>query len=232
MNEKRLVLKSQKNDIFVEINKLQLNPAEFAWQEIASQKSAFLIISKLVHIPSGYFFEFDFLKDEHYCRYSPAEDMAIKSKYPVSWELQYTNVKQWLSCLKIEIWLPDYWEQIFNDNKDLNIFVSDNISIKDEVTVFNPEEQKYISQQLIEINEHLNKIYTLNKDQSEYIKNSLVYLVDASNRVTRKDWKLIFIGKLVDIISQIALPSNIAKEYFKFAINAIIQLFTGQRLLP
>ena len=83
------VLQSQRIEVLTLVRYLGLEPREFRWEHAASVHSSKLL-DRVVHIPSGYFFEFDNLggAQEHYATFSPGRTTHIETAYPGSWESQ------------------------------------------------------------------------------------------------------------------------------------------------
>ena len=55
-----LILKSQASEIFQLIESVQLIPQDFKWETVDSFNTPYLKVSKLIHISTKYYFQFDF----------------------------------------------------------------------------------------------------------------------------------------------------------------------------
>jgi hypothetical protein len=104
---RRTLLKTQRNDVFREIENAGLDATEFEWEEQIGYErisrlgdSVELSISVLVHKPSKFFFAFYPGRGT----FSPGEQMLTESQESMgAWRLQLANVSRWISCLNREI---------------------------------------------------------------------------------------------------------------------------------
>ncbi|HCJ66035.1 MAG TPA: hypothetical protein DHV62_01585, partial [Elusimicrobia bacterium] len=116
--EKNLILKSQANEIFEEIQRRGLDPSQFQWEERDSElHGGGLLVSALIHRPTQYYFIFDRRYEERYTVRSPGRDTGIDKREVSSWVGQRQHVLEWLNCLKREIEAPDLWGAISQETK-------------------------------------------------------------------------------------------------------------------
>jgi hypothetical protein len=106
----RLILKSQANQVLQAIQAKELDGSEFerGQRESLFQQSG-LIVSVLIHRPSGYYYLFDFRDGKHFAEYSPGPDSPVRRENPGGWGSQISYVRQWLDHLKREVEAPDLW---------------------------------------------------------------------------------------------------------------------------
>lgn len=206
--------------------KLGLDPTKFEWSESRSKCTNDLVVSKLTHKQTEYFFLFDILRERHYAIRSPGKDIGQDEIYTKDWQNQLIGVRQWLSILKKEIESPDLWSVAVDQVKAMEM----DLRNRRDAEYFTSEEVAFINVQFDEI-----KLYVsssgLDQERLQYISEQIDYLRESCSRQTRKDWLFLFIG----IFTSFALSMGGGEKaigIFKFALNAIASLFSGQPLLP
>jgi hypothetical protein len=108
---KRLLLKSQKNEILGILTGLNLDPWSFNWVEIPSEIDPEKTVSRLVRINTDFFYTFEMNGEAHYAIFSPAKESYIGTSYPVTWAEQCRSFKNWLKVLEKEACEPDLWKR-------------------------------------------------------------------------------------------------------------------------
>ena len=143
---RNLILRTQKNGVLASIQQRGLSPSAFSWDEVRSRRAGLLIVSRIVHTETGYFFLFDFQQSVepagllHYCQYSPAETRSVHEGYTGDWDSQRVKVVEWLLNLTREISAPDLWATIESEKQ----LVSDAVRASEDNTPFTLDEQKRI----------------------------------------------------------------------------------------
>ena len=224
---KSLILKSQADQIFFIINQLKLKPEEFVWKEANSGISKELIVSKLIHTNTNYFFKFDFNQGSHYCVFSPGETKQTDTQFPGDWNLQLSYFKNWLTYLKREIVSPDLWSQIDKEN-----ILAKGVTEYEDNLLFTQSEYEKIRISLNELKEFIITTQNLSQNDLKYLETRMNYLEESSKRLGRKDWISILIGVLTNIIIGLALAPETAKELFKITSDAFNWLLINSFLLP
>jgi hypothetical protein len=225
--QKSLILKSQADQIFFIINQFKMQPDEFLWEETKSGITQDLIVSKLVHSKTKYFFRFDLTKGKHYCVFSPGETKHTDTQFPGSWDLQIDYFKDWLSYLKREISSPDLWSKIDKEN-----ILAKGVTESEDNLPFTSMEFEKIQVSLNEIKEYILKTQSLSQNDVKFLETRISYLEESSKRLGRKDWISILIGVLANIIIGLALAPETAKELFKITSDALNWLLINNFLLP
>jgi hypothetical protein len=226
--EKRTLLPSQMNEIFSLVQQIELNHSDFEWRERVSSQSSNITISDLVHKSTGFYFLFDYHPTHrHYSQCSPGEDTAIQQQISRSWETQKTFAKTWLHWLKREIESPDLWGSIARGAEIAEAAASNDT----ENISFNENEKQYIATGINEIKEYLLKAHDLSERNATLVAQRLDYLIEASNRVGRKDWINLLLSVLVGIVISAALPPDSARELFSFAGQVLHQILHSPLLL-
>ena len=94
------------------------------------------------------------------------------------------RVSAWLEEVKRDLETPDLWAELQREAKLLGA----GSNAVTENTPFTPEEQKEIARETKELAKYVRKIHLLSPAQMQVLDEKLEYLVDASDRLGRKDW--------------------------------------------
>jgi hypothetical protein len=169
-------------------------------------------VSRVVHKFSGYYYQFEYHRELNYGWFSPGVNFPIEHAGAASWSVQIQYVNAWLKKLKRELEEPDLWEAIANEKVLSEISVEQNENIP-----FSIEEIHRIQESLNEIKQYLIPSQPFSAEQLKYLDARFDYLDDAATRLGRKDWIVIFVGSLTNIIVGLALTPSIARELFHIA---------------
>jgi len=223
---KNLVLNSQANQILELIQQQNFEPTEFKWEQSESSVTQDLYVSKLIHKRTNSFFKFDFLRKKHFCVYAPGKEKQSDSEYPGGWDTQISYFNKWLVYLKRELESPNLWETIL----DLNLLKSDidKILVNDRFTI---EELLKIESSVNEIKEHVLTTQNLTESSKIFFENKMNYLVDSSKRLGRKDWIIILIGIITNVVISLSFSSTATKELFMVVSKTFNWLSTYTTLL-
>lgn len=156
--------------------------------------------------------------DYQYTRYAP--EFPLSDIYPQQNYISFREIierfNKWLfQCVDAYIEdkeEPDLWQELNMGNKTLNI---NNIDF-DNKTLFSSEEKRQIGLSLNELKLLMHKKISTSKDEQEIINNRLDYLIDASKRLNRFDWKSLALSSLVSI--SIALSLDTQKGHLVFEL--------------
>ena len=226
--EEKLIMKRQANEILGAIRRRNLEPSEFKWIVRQSIMNRNLRVSVLVHQSTGYYFMFDFAFDDHVGGRSPGENSSVERKRTETWENQYAYATRWLDCLRGELDAPDLWAAISQETKLAEVASSSSITNEP----FTSKEQSYIITQLHEIKEYLITTQGSLKGHEEFVTKRFDYLEGAVKRLGRQDWITLLGGVLLNIVIQIGLNPNAARELFRLAANSLSRLWGGSPILP
>jgi hypothetical protein len=114
-------------------------------------------------------------------------------------------VKEWASEIKLIAEVPDYWANIER----------------------NEDEQRQIAVQLQQISKSLADKFELSAEQIEGITEKLDEAVEASTRMGRKDWLLLFGGTIFTVIVADIVAPDVAQHIFMTVIHGLTHLFAG-----
>lgn len=215
------LLASQKNTIFEMVKQHGLDPFNFKWVEEQSvhKSNNGLIVSRLEYKNSPYFFQFDFVKGQHYQFFSPGSDVLTKSDFGGSWDFAVSYTNKWLENLSRELNAPDLWGEISKYN----------FQYEDQIdnTPFSIEQFNRIQNGLDEIRKYLIENYGDSEERSKIINSKLDYLMDSAKRQGKQDWLNTLIGVVATIAAALTLSPERAATLWalvKTAVLGIIKL--------
>jgi hypothetical protein len=210
----RLILKSQANEVLEAIQAAGLQPADFLWVKRSSKHLTQVDISVIAHSPTNYFYAFDFAqKGTHWSSFSPGAEATIEEHHPGGWREQMHYVRGWLNNLKREVDTPDLWAAIGNEKALVRAAVEENTS----QSPFTSAERDKLAEGLKELKAYMQATYQLTSDQISYISDRFDYLEEASGRLNRKDWLMLAIGVITNIVIGAALAPSAARDLFRLA---------------
>ncbi|MEI8013283.1 MAG: hypothetical protein WCH20_00455 [Nitrospira sp.] len=198
------LLKTQKNQILILIQSASLDPREFEWEEREeaenfSHGEVTLHFHRLLHTPSGYAALFG----ENFLSYSPGPQGPNETERNIGWTGKYLAVERWLTYLKREIDAPDLWASLAQEQELFSAEPAGAVNAP-----FNADEQVQIRKAVEEIRVFISSTYSLAGEPLATVNRKLDYLIDASTRVGRIDWKNIFVGALLSLALQQLSPSG------------------------
>ena len=206
------IKKTQANQVFQILQKHGLPPEEFKWETVPSIYIPYAHVSKLVHVPTDFYFLFDFRDGKHWCRFSPGEHAMIDSQFPGGWPFLVGYFETWAATLKKEIDAPDLWAAIANEK-----VLSETFSADQDNTAFTSDEQARLGKVLFELRHYLLSSSSFTNEQTAYLDSHFKHLEEATTRIGRKDWILLAVGTFTNIIIGIGLQPDIARELFRLA---------------
>lgn len=164
----------------------------------------------IIHGTSGSHFYFQRVSGGKYV-------IGPKGRPEVGWGILVANVQRWAE----EITQPDLWSELIKNEEFLAGTRYDDLGNSPFSTV----EQREISNQLQGIKEYVKKAYTLSDEQMRRIEERLDEAEDASRRIGRKDWLLLFSGTIFTLIVSDLVTPDVAQHIFTMTLHGLSQLF-------
>jgi hypothetical protein len=112
---------------------------------------------------------------------------------------------------------PDLWDELRRETELLT-------GISDEAfenTPFTPNEHNEIVRQLNQVREHARNAYALSEPQLTDPDLKLDYLVDAANRLGRKDWINLCVGTMFGWLLVAAIPPEASHHIFLMLMSGL-----------
>lgn len=213
-------MRQQRRGIYQAIESEKFDPSDFKWQTVHDE-SANIESPELVHLPTDAHFHFSVEisivgDDREFCEWSPGDGIPAERAYGAAWDDQRDHVYQWLRNIRREFYDPDPWDSIAPIAG----------SHAGDASHFNPDERAEVSTRLREILDYIGELRELSEAEKQEVEERFVVpLEDASGRVTRGQWKLMFYGALVTEGVHVGFSSPIWQQIAHFAVQSVAHLF-------
>jgi hypothetical protein len=211
--EEKFLTRVHKNEVFAEIQRLKLDPADFRWERVVQEGSYGTLISRLVHVPTKFHFTFSFSGEYYTSQWWPPQGYGAKVlSLDKSWEDQAKCAFNWLVVVKKEADAPDLWGSAFA-NTDLLSGTPDESNNEQ----FTPTELRSLEAKLDQICEYIQETHAQSDPARETIGRRISFLKKAALRVGRIDWTSMFIGQIVSMIFTKEVLSSAFADIMRFA---------------
>ncbi len=217
------LLQSQRNAVGTLILVAGLDPLEFTWTQTSTETIEVgpgrdpVMVSKLVHEPTGFFFVFDFdVYQNHVRRFRPGRDTPEERSVVGGWDAQLGQVERWLAYLYREYDEPDLWAEL-TQQRDL---VRTPPGIED--SPFTADEQLSIERQLRVALDAIRQTHELTADQFQALEGKIDYLVEAAGQFGRLHWRQLFLGGLVEVAMQHALSPELVSHFVRLTLGGLV----------
>jgi hypothetical protein len=137
--------------------------------------------------------------------------------------LTLPKLKDWAYEVKQVIDAPDYWQDVKRNRE----FIADVHSDDSGNAPFTEDEQDQIVAQLQAIKKFVAEKFELTSEQMAHIGERLDEAAEASKRMGRKDWLLLFSGIIFTVIVNDMVTPAVAEHIFTMVIHSLGYLFTG-----
>lgn len=200
------LLTSQKNQIFDIIENYGLPVAKF---DLQTGKSKFTGAygTHLTVVDTNYFFSIENYENSstqpYYVVYSPSNDMIRAEFYTKTWENTLHHFIQFIISLKREISIEDKWEKFRENIVEFHFTNNESSSEK-----FSYTEYEILAKQMGYFKNGISSLEIPSAHQKVLIEK-IDYLTELAKDMNKFDWKNLFIGTIVNIVTQLAFtPEN------------------------
>ncbi len=178
-----------------------------------------MIRSRISHQPTKYYFIFG----EHSVHYSPGRQQktVFESGFH-SWAAKESALREWLAELRQEVDAPDLWASIGPERELANAALADEV----ENTLFNENELRLIGNVLDDLRKEIGSMEQSEMRQAAIIDNQFAYMRQASTRMGRKDWLMLFYGDLVNILTNFLISPEQVHQILGGAATALQSFWT------
>jgi len=223
------LLTSQKDAIFTALRDagLDLTQFEWAWTQSSFDYRTYEV-QRLLHRPSGYHFTFDKQASSYpnvwIARYSPGENQREETREGSVEDIANLAVHDWPRFLQRELTAPDFWGQLAS-----NPLVLAQASTTDDNSRFRDDEHEELLRRLASIESRLIEFYGDTLPRLSAIEKRMEEIRNASTRIGRKDWIMLVVGQLFNLVATLGLDGEKAREVFEL-VGVGLKGFAG--LLP
>jgi hypothetical protein len=158
---------------------------------------------------------------EHYRVRGTVTDGPVIDWLDVIWSFAVAQVTEWANSVQETIGDPDFWGEA---QRNKEIIASAHLGAAGN-TPFNPSELTEVAGVLREIQNYIEKSTSLSSAQISRMETSLNEAEEASRRIGRKDWILLFSGTIFSLIVADILTPRIAQDILLFVIQGLGHLF-------
>lgn len=204
------LVKWKRNQVFEAIQAAGLAPEGFDWDGGADGNC-------IRHLPSEAYFVFGGVPGRYVACYAAGDDDPVEEREALSWQAQMRHVERWLAAVKRDIEMPDLWAELQHETELLGATADEAI----ENTPFTPDEREEIAERLQEMKDYARHTYSLSEAQMLDLDAKLDYLVDATGRLGRTDWRGVFVGIILSFALTAALPPESARHILLTLLRSI-----------
>ncbi len=220
------LLQTQRNEVLKLVQAAGFSPAAFEWQVRPSTYLTKSDVDCLVHRGTGFNCIFDNVvvlsgQPGFGVRYSPGREHPAAGVNTKSWMGAMSTVQGWLRYLRREITSPDLWTDALSGGETLNLADTDESN-----TPFSADEVRAIEARIVVVNEFFAGL-GLPAPAYEAITQKLDYLIEASKRTGRIDWKNITMSTVMGISFTAALNTEQARQIFTYLVGIAQRLLAG-----
>jgi hypothetical protein len=210
----QLLDKFKRNEILKAIRAAQIDPREFDLKDSGSE-----VCIKHKWSASHFTIRGGLVKYTALRVVGDAAPWAQSEAY--SWQGLMELVSTWLFFVKVDLDTPDLWAELQREAELLGGGSAELI----ENTPFTSDEQQEIARRLEEVATDVKRAHALSKAQAQTLDEKLDYLVRASARLGRIDWRNAFVGAILGYVLSAALAPESALDIALTLLRAIGTLF-------
>ncbi len=221
MVNRRILLRSQQNEIYELITENGLDPRSFNWSEV---KRYDFIYSQLNYNEFDFLFLFQISSEYEYNSiYYPGKNISVQYQSTNNWTTQKQHVVNWLYLLKKEVSQPNLWGQItkykFSYDPDLTSKVSNE--------PFTNQQLEQVHKSLNQLKNYLIEHIKVSEEQHKLINENINYLSDSAKRQGRRDFIFTAIGLILSLASFLGIQPNQITKLFYFFRDTVIGFITS-----
>lgn len=238
--------KAQRNDLYRSIEEGGLDPAQCRLEEDPYKPSTSVPsgrkrsrqirtvppffpkeevrIVRITHLQSRSIFSIEISGAERHGYKGTIADKERQRSLDGGWENLTESARHWAEDVKGEFVDPDLWAELRRRRE----FLTGDQHPDSANTPFTRSEQAEITEQLQKIKEYVKEAYSLSIEQREHTERRFDEAEDASRRVGRKDWLLMFGGALFSLILSAVVPPEVIQHILAMAAQGLGHLFGRQ----
>lgn len=217
----KVILNSQRGNIFKKIISLQMDPAMFLWDTVPSKFVEDSNVPRVKYSGSDFYFIFDYQQDgKNYGIYSPSDDSMVKEVAIGAWKEALEVFFSWLNLLKDEVETVDMWAKL-EQYMPLEPIEIEQYTAQEKL--FAHKQVEGIRLVLAKLKDSLNTEFKIDQEKGQLIQAHFDYLMDCTKHVSPIDWK----DTLVRSGMGIAFILNLNPEQTKAMWDVFMNCFKG-----
>jgi hypothetical protein len=131
-----------------------------------------------------------------------------------TWGEVVERVTSWVGELREDLSSPDFWTSLEGVPPLGDDATHDN-------SPFTPEERQGIAERAAAIKTEAQSRYQLTDQQIQILEAKLDYVVEASKRMGRLDWRNLVAGVVLDMVREAVLPTQTTTKVFNHLLTAV-----------
>lgn len=205
--------KEQRNRLYISIKNEGFKHSDFAANILKGldMDANPYKIPQIIHKSTGYYFNFHYNIRGYRIEYSPGlnSDVGpISIDEDLTWEDTARFFSEWLKELKIELEMPDLWEEL-SSVEDFKTSADNSYTSED---LFSDDEIKKITDGVKTIKKFIVEEHQIDDEHRVFVEDSLNYLVRAAKEgEKKKHWFNRALGTFVSISLRIGLGAGAPK---------------------
>ena len=232
--------REQKNSVITLINEAGLILSDFKWEDMGFAKD------RIVYKEAEFYFNIALTHQHDFTvSFTPGGERMLVNEGPLSsWfppTLETIDVppsvlswcRIWVENLKKELETPDLWAAIeissAYDQSRRRFWESPDDLPNDPLT---DSEKRNIEENLATFQEQIDRVLELNDEQKKFLAAQIEYFRSASERLGKRDLKMILTGGLIQLVVGLALNPELARTFFNMAALFFQGLFAGPSPAP
>jgi hypothetical protein len=211
----------ERNAIFEAIAQSNLDPAECVYEEgefadtIRHESGSTIEIRVLVFASS--------IARDYVLRRTVIDGRPFSELHLPDIERAVLHVISWANDVQLVSRAPDLWAEL----KRSRTVITDIQQTNSSNAPFTEDERRQIEAQLREITKQLKDQFELTEEQEQRIDEWRDGVIEASERMGRKDWLIYLLGTITALTIAATVPAGLGEHIFAMVIHVLGHLFTG-----
>jgi hypothetical protein len=214
----RPLTKKQRNDVFEWVRAFGWRNEEFHWGKAQIGRTKEILPALLYKADEEYHFAIDpMARDYVAVRFRPGVDEYVTEEDGLDWPDVAQQLVRWLGALREELEAPDLWAELAQTPEVLETGDPDH---NDPLT---PAEIRAIGDRIDQARAFLEAA-ELQPETLADANRKLDYLMSATSRLGRFDWRNLAVGIVFSIAVAAAFDPNRAREMFDLLLGGVRML--------
>jgi hypothetical protein len=206
-----------RNKVYEAVAKSSIDPAECNIQTTS--------YGGVLRHASGSTFEFGFDEDQEVFWVIATVEDGFQRTIDDGWDFDavLSLIPDWANEINQVARTPDLWAEL-RRSRELAVEIQ-----RSDIgnSPFTNDERRQIVAELEAIKEQVNEQFDLTSEQTARIDEWKDEVAEASERIGRKDWRLLAYGTVINLVVTDALPPEVARHMLSMFIQVIAHLFLG-----
>jgi hypothetical protein len=188
-------------------------------------------LSKVTHRPTGYAFTFTATHNRYGQvrlggAWTPPWVNGAMKEHAETLDGQLNLFARWLAVVKEEHEAPDLWAAYADESR----LIAGEVVEEPERT-FTPTERELLRLRLNDLRDYLIEHADPTPQQVQTINVTFNYMAEASERLTKRDWKVLFVGALLTQLLALGVTPDVLHGTMSLAAKYVLPIL-GRLLLP